>query len=153
MLAAVLGAMTMGGCDSADCALNNNVLCTIGFYDGNGNQVQVDDTLMVSAAGTDSILYNRGVRTSTFSIPLSYRNACDTLAITVWCDDWEMEDLLYIEKTNVEHFEALECPVNMFHRITAVRSTNYMIDSVKIAYENVEYNNGENIKIFLHTAQ
>ena len=148
----VMACLGFSSCDSVDCTLYNTVLCQMAFYDNNGLSVEITDTLTVTAAGTDSILYNKGLKTHSVGLPLSYHNDCDTLCLRISGRGYELKDIIYISKTNREHFESLNCPVNMFHEITGVSSTNNVIDSVRITSPSVIYNNGENIKIYLHTA-
>lgn len=40
--------MLLGACTSANCPLDNYVLCNYGFYDSNGNQVKMADELTVT---------------------------------------------------------------------------------------------------------
>lgn len=150
-LIGVLALLT--ACDSFDCSLNNTVACYIGFYNGQGQAIALTDTLSVTAVGTDSVLFNRGVNRHDVSVPLSYYKDCDTLVLTIWGDEYMLRDTLMVEKTNVENFEGIDCPVNMYHKITDVRTSGVVIDSVKIALPNVEYGEDENIKVYLHTAE
>lgn len=146
--------IAMGGltaCDSIDCTLNNTVECKMTFYNAEGKAVALADTLTITAAGTDSVLYNRGIRVSSVSLPLSYYKDRDTLTLHIYGQDYAIEEQLIIEKSNYEHFESLDCPVKMFHTINGVSSTHTVIDSVRIASPLVQYDNGENIKIYLHT--
>lgn len=140
-------------CDSFDCSLNNTVMLNIGFYNGHGDAVRVADTLTVTALGTDSVLFNRGVNRHDVALPMSYYKDCDTLVLTISGDGYEMRDTLMVSKTNVENFESLDCPVNMFHTITDARAKGFFIDSVKITLPNIEYGDDENIKVYLHTAE
>ncbi|MDY4653876.1 MAG: DUF6452 family protein [Prevotella sp.] len=148
-----LGALTLvlGACDSIDCSLDNQVLCQMAFYDAQGRSVTLADTLTITAQGTDSILWNRGTETSQVGLPLSYYQAADTLLLTVTGEDYVMSDQIIIEKENYEHFESLDCPVKMMHRIQRATATNYFIDSVVVVNPEVVYSNGENIKIYVHT--
>lgn len=149
ILAIAAGMLT--GCDSIDCTLNNTVECKMGFYDAKGNPVALTDTLSVLAYGSDSILYNRGIRTGSLGLPLSYYKDKDTLVFLIQGEDYRIQERLIIYKQNYEHFESLDCPVNMFHTLTNLECTKNVIDSVVIVSPQVEYNNGENIKIYLHT--
>ena len=146
----VFAVLTLTACDSIDCSLNNQVLCQMTFCDAEGKTVALADELTITAAGTDSVLWNRGIGTSKVGLPLSYYQAADTLLLTVRGEDYEMSDYIIIEKENYEHFESLDCPVKMMHRITGTSATNYFIDSVVVVTPGVVYNNGENIKIYVH---
>lgn len=149
----IAGLLTMS-CDDIDCTLYNIVECKLAFYDADNNALQLNDTLDVYAEGIESPLLNKLKGKSNFAVPLSYFKDKDTLQLIIHGDGYLYEDWLIIEKTNIEHFESLNCPVKMFHTITGVStSSNSIIDSVSITNPNVEYNNGENIKIYLHTGR
>ena len=144
--------MTAVSCDDIDCTLNNTVECKLAFYDGAGNAVQIKDTLDIYAEGIDLPLFNKGTEIGSIGIPLSYFKGKDTLQLVVYGDGYMYEDWLVITKQNIEHFESLNCPVKMFHTLTDVSVTGEsFIDSVSITNPKVEYNNGENIKIYLHS--
>ncbi|MCQ2222231.1 MAG: DUF6452 family protein [Bacteroidaceae bacterium] len=148
----LLASLLCWACDDIDCTLNNTVECKLAFYDQDGKPVGILDTLDVYAEGLDDPLYNRATKQTNLGIPLSYYKDRDTLQLVVYGKDYMMEDWLVIEKENIEHFESLNCPVKMFHTLKSVSlMSNEFIDSVTINYPNVEYNNGENIKIYLHT--
>lgn len=153
-----MSVVLLTGCDSFDCSINNTVSLTIGFYDGDGKKVQLVDTLSVTAIGTDSVLFNRAVNRHDVSVPMSYYKNCDTLVLTVWGknelgDDYLLRDTLKVWKTNVENFESLDCPVNMYHTIIKADATDHFIDRVAIALPKVEYGEDENIMVFLRTAE
>ncbi|MCQ2196859.1 MAG: DUF6452 family protein [Bacteroidaceae bacterium] len=139
------------GCDEMDCSLNNIVECKIAFYNAKREPVALTDTLTITAAGTDSILYNRGVRTSSVGIPLSYFKEKDTLMLSIYGEDYMILERLIIKKRSFQHVESIDCPLKVFHYLQGVESTHQVIDSVKIASHEVNYDNGENIQIYLHS--
>ena len=147
---------TAVSCESIDCTLNNVVTCNFAFYDSDGDAVAVNDTMTVTAEGTDSVLLNRGTKIGAFSLPMSYWQDEDTLHFTFTgaSDDYTMEMVLYIKKTNIQHFESPDCPTAMFHEIESVRfaSSTAFVDSVVIVNKSVNYAALENIKIYLHSA-
>ena len=136
-------------CDTIDCTLNNTVEMRCNFYQ-NGEQAQLNDTLTVTAIGTDEVLLNRKYNTSTAVLPLSYFNPVDTLILKVTGKDYEATDTMWIEKTSYNHFESPDCPVNMFHNITAVRSTHLFIDSISITHPDVNFSDHENLQIHFY---
>lgn len=148
----ILLATVLAACDSVDCTLNNIVECRIGFYNREEAPLQLNDTLNVWAEGVEHPLLNRKNKVSQFAVPMSYFKDKDTLQLVVNGPGYLIEDWIEIEKENIEHFESLDCPLKMFHNIRSVRAlTHKLIDSVAIASPNVDYNNGENIKIYLHS--
>ena len=60
LLAATLS-LTLTACAEIDCPLQNIVALRVGFYGADGAQIQLPDTLSILAAGTDSVLFNRGI--------------------------------------------------------------------------------------------
>ena len=148
-LAFIIALMGISSCDSIDCTLNNIVVMTCNFYQ-DGKAVQLNDTLTVTAVGADNPLLNRKLRVSTMALPLSYFNQIDTLLLNVSGEDYTITDTLWIEKTSYTHFESPDCPVNMFHDITSVRSTHLFIDSVTITRPEVNFVEYENIQIHFY---
>lgn len=149
--------LSLFSCDSIDCTINNVVSLTIAFYDSDTKkEVQISDTLNVTAEGTDSLLYNRGIKVKNITVPMSYWLAADTLNLDFYNVDTDTHHpvTLQIDKTNVPHYESPDCPTTMFHQIQNVKytsTTNY-VDSVIVVNPFVNYNAQENIRIYLHPA-
>lgn len=138
-------------CDTIDCTLNNTVVMTCKFYK-DGKSVQLDDTLTVTAFGVDNPLLNRKLGTSSMALPLSFFNSVDTLMLNISSPTSNFTDTLWIEKISHNHFESPDCPVNMFHNITAVRSTHLFIDSITITRKDVDFFEDENLQIHLYSS-
>ena len=138
-------------CESADCTLQNSVALHCGFY-GAGKSVSLTDTLTVTTAGSDSVLVNRKLNAKDLVLPMSHWSECDTLILHVWGSEYDLQDTLYVEKTNTPHFEAPDCPTTMFHQITAARCSHHFIDSITIKADRVNYGEYEHIQIHLRTA-
>lgn len=142
-------------CESIDCTVDNVVTLNVGFYSSDdGSAFLLTDTLTVTAAGTDSVLYNRGIGIATVSLPMSYWQEADTLLLHFANPDETHDVTLIVGKQNTPHFESPDCPTTMFHEITGttlVDPTGY-IDSVGVTKNSVRYGSQENIKIYLHPA-
>ncbi|MCM1109530.1 MAG: DUF6452 family protein [Clostridium sp.] len=155
---ALLAALAFGsgGCDTFDCPLNNTVYATLGFYaeqDGQWNAVTLQDSLTVTAGGTDSVLLNRQYNMNKIELPVSYTGKTDTLALRFSnADGLVTRDTIWLTKTNTEHYESPSCPSSMFHTITELRCTRRVIDTVRIVNPNIDYNGTENIQILFHSA-
>lgn len=145
--------LLLTACEGVDCTLNNVVLCRYGFYDSTtGKSIQLSDTLTITAAGTDSILYNRGVNTSRVTLPMSYWQEADTLTLHISGKDYTYTNTLRIQKNNTQHFESPDCPTTMFHHIEkATLMSGVTIDSVVVVKPTVNYEQDENIKIYFRT--
>ncbi len=152
----IMSVLMMGACEGIDCTLNNVVTCTYAFYNSEGVACTVTDTLTVTAAGTDSILYNRGTNISTIDLPMSYWKEADTLTFTFYNPDADTKGsiTLRVTKTNTQHFESPDCPTTMFHMLTEASEVgvSQLADSIVINNPTVNYEAKENIKIYLHTA-
>lgn len=139
-------------CEEIDCTLNNIVLCHLSFYSSSTNKpIAIQDTLIVKAHGTDSILFNRGLNTSKLSLPMSYWKDADTLDFIIKTTTDMYHSQLVIKKTNIPHFESPDCPTTMFHGITEATTKGNIFDSIAISRAQVNYLQDENIKIFLPT--
>ncbi|MBO4611695.1 MAG: hypothetical protein J5671_00825 [Bacteroidaceae bacterium] len=140
-------------CEGINCAIDNVVTLNMGFYDENDTKKAITDTLTVTAEGTDSVLYNRGINITSLSLPMSHWQEADTLTMT-FRDTLGTDHIvkLRIEKTNLPHYESPDCPTAMFHEIKSVTMTSGSpyVDSVVLAKPKVNYEALENVKIYLH---
>ena len=135
-------ALTVGGCSSIDCPVQNIVSCVYQVSSNDSANAYLPDTLSVStlrADGTDSILFNRGVGTSKLELPMSLTRAADTLLVERKGSSWRTLDTLYVEKQNHPRFESIDCQQAYFHTITGVSHTRWGIDSVSINKTSVNY--------------
>ncbi len=131
----LLAVVLLAACSSVDCPLNNTVYAN---YKLAGAVTTLPDTLTISTTrrdGTDSVLVNHQVNTDSFSLPMSYAQAADTLYVQTN----SLVDTVRIEKTNSPHFESVDCGVAYFHIITAVHHTRHAIDSIVINHKEVNY--------------
>lgn len=143
-------------CGSSDCPLTNTVMQKVGFYNFDGSQLTVDDTLTVMVS--DSVILNRLTGGTSVRLPMSYSAPADTLVFCFTPTGAIMPatDTIVINKTNTPHFVSLDCARSMFHTITAVswsrRSPNetyaYAIDSVALINPEVNYDEKENLQIY-----
>lgn len=121
-------------CTSIECPLNNSVYATFVLK---GETDTLADTLTVYAmrrSASDTILYNRGVNTTSFSIPVSYAQEEDLLLIET-IDTMTKSvtlDTIAIKKTNDPHFEAVDCNPAIFHTVLGITTTYNAIDSLVI---------------------
>lgn len=155
----MLLALLAVSCEEIDCPLENTVELQIGFYDSDGTAYELDDTLSVLAAGTDSILYNSGYGITSVEVPVSYSQEADTLLLQLTdASGRTATDSIIYGHTNMVHFENIDCPAAVFHVITSVRWTSHdptslplTIDSVAIVAPNINYNAQENLRVYVRT--
>lgn len=143
-LPALLASCLLGvaACTSIDCPVQNTVSCTYKVMAADGSEGTLEDTLNVLTTrldGTDSLLLNRCVNAKTFSLPISYTNAEDTLVFKMNNKEWSAVDTVYVSKENHPQFESVDCQLAFFHTITAVRWTSTHIDSIAIIKPSVNY--------------
>ncbi|WP_279056206.1 DUF6452 family protein [Hoylesella timonensis] len=133
-------ALGFTACSSIDCPLNNTVVTS---YKLMGSQPKLEDTLTIIAArsmGTDTVLLNRAVGIDSFILPISYAQPEDVFFFKITNKDGQMfRDTLRIAKDDQPHFESIDCPPAMFHRLKSVTCTHQTLDSVVINNENVNY--------------
>ncbi|MCR5849959.1 MAG: hypothetical protein K6G92_04520 [Bacteroidaceae bacterium] len=147
------GILILAACESYDCTLYNTV-AMYGAFDKDGEAVAINDTLTITACGTDAILLNRSVKTSQLTLPLSYWQAEDTLILSIKGRDSEgeayfLQDTIWVSKTNQVHYESPDCPTTLFHTIQGVRNTNEFIESITVIRSSVNYETTTNLQIHL----
>ena len=102
--------------------------------------------------GTNQVLVNRLVGKSTMSLPVSYYADADTLIFTLSdADGLLARDTLWVSKVSTPHSDDPSCPTHVWHEVTDVRHTRYLIDSVAIVNRSINYDGLENFRIFFHT--
>lgn len=133
--------LTMVGCSTLDCPLNNTVY-TKYKLDGDVKQL-TGCTMTISTptkSGVDSILINMQENADSFSIPMSYVNAADTLYFEVVDVRQRIfHDTVTVSKDNHPHFESIDCSPSFFHTITDVKTTHNLIDSIVINHKDVNF--------------
>lgn len=155
----------LASCSSIDCSLDSVVVWTLTFYDSETEEpVKLLCNLTIDAEGAGT-LYNKGTGISSMKLPMSHTAATDTLYLR-WSfpetsdqessEGYAANDVLYIDHDNFGHFDAIDCPAAVFHNITNVRfaqraASNFplIIDSINIIRPQVDYNDVENIRIYL----
>ena len=152
-------AIIASGCSNIDCPLNSVVTLNCGLYKAEDmSALKITDTLSITARDTISLL-NRATGISSFSVALSHVNKSDTLVLRFSSATGQSaNDTLFVGHTNEPHFESIDCPPSVFHTINKVRWTSHSlhvlpltIDSVSLSSPLVNYDEKENLKIFLRS--
>lgn len=133
--------MTMVGCTTLDCPLNNTVYTK---YKLDGNVKQLTGSYLTITtkmrSGEDSILLNLQENADSFSLPVSYINPEDTLRFKVQdAQERTFLDTVIVSKDNHLHFESIDCSPSYFHTLTGVRTTHNLIDSIVINHKDVNF--------------
>ena len=143
--------LAVTACTSIDCPANQSVNVRFVLK---GEVDTLRDTMTIRAIrqdGTDTIVYNKGVNITFFSIRMSYTQDFDRLALLFKAKDGrEWKDTISLSKTNSPHFEAVDCSPAYFHTLTSVNFTSRYISDAVINNPNVDYDtNKEHIYLYL----
>jgi len=137
------------GCSSVNCPLNNRVYA-VWSLDGD----TLTDTLNVwterTDTGEDTVIINSQTGTTSFMLPVSYN--LDTDKFIIQLKDtfgYSSTDTVWVSKTNIPHFESVECSPQYFHEITEVTHTYNGIKSIEIHDKNVTYDQTKN-HLYIH---
>lgn len=154
-------ALALSACSSIDCPLDNQVEMTLAFYDANTlKALPLPDTLSVYGlnAGSEQLLYNRGIAVKTVKLTLRPQQPTDTFLLRFTSPTQTATDTLWVDHESQPHFEALDCPASTFHTLHALRWKGHdlnllplTVDSAAISHSNVRYEDVENLKVFLRT--
>jgi len=144
---AVLAVMILASCTSIDCSINNLVRTRFQFTNSAGDSISLKDTLTVVTTRkdgsqkiiftSDSIIYNKGVGTCKFNLPISHTHPEDELVFHFIGEKVHIVDTLWIAKEDYPHFESVDCNTGYFHKLTAIRHTHNCLDSVVIVNPSV----------------
>lgn len=135
----------IASCSSVDCPLNSLVYTQYQLRTPAGTVDTLYDTLTISTKriidGNDSVLINRNVRTTEFSLPISYAQPQDVFYFETidTVTKATTYDTVTVTKEDMPHFESVDCSPSYFHTITAVSNTYNAIDSIVIIHPDVNY--------------
>lgn len=137
----LLAILTMAGCSTLDCPLNNTVYTK---YKLDGNVKQLTGSYLTIKTkmknGADSILINLQENADSFNLPVSYTNPEDILYFEVLdAQNRTFHDTVVVSKDNQPHFESIDCSPSYFHTLTGVRTTHNLIDSIVINHKAVDF--------------
>lgn len=173
-LIAAFSLVGLSACSGIDCSLDSIVVWTLAFYDSETEEaLSLPWVLTVDAEGAGT-LFNKGTKLKSMELPLSHSAPTDTFYLR-WTtslnsnkgkesdndsdNEYEATDILYIDHTNKAHFDAIDCPAAVFHDITGAKLVPHtegdspvIIDSIHITRSIVDYNDVENIRLYLSPA-
>jgi hypothetical protein len=140
----------MAACSSIDCPLNNIVYMKLSLDDGSG---MLTDTLTISTVrsdGSDTVLVNRLVQAASAWVPVSYAQEADVLVLLRTDTLGNMTiDTLRVAKSNLPHFESVDCSPIYFHEISSLNSTHNGLDSAAISKHTIDYDTTQtHIKLY-----
>lgn len=143
VIVALLATLMVYACSSIDCPVQNTIYTVYQLRTADERADTLRDTLFVfsrRADGSDTLLFNAGIGLVSFALPIGYANPEDTLEfVLVNRPDYIALDTVFVKKENIPHFESVDCSASFFHRITAVRSSHNVIDTLTINKDFVDY--------------
>ena len=160
-----IATMLLGACTNIDCPLDNVVMMQCGIYDA-------ETILLNRAYGTESFLLplKEGEEKDTllfFLAPISYDTGnTDEEEGTQEGEGTENQpaatsiepDTLFVNHIGTPHFESVDCPASVFHNITEAATKaspknqlRWTLDRVKLVRTTVNYDDIENLRIYLRT--
>lgn len=136
----------IAACSTIDCPVQNKVAVNYAvktIVDGVEVKDTLTDTLYVwsmRSDNKDTLILNRGIAISSFSLPVSYTHPEDKLVFClVDTNDVSTVDTVWLKKEDIPHFESVDCSAHFFHTLTAIRSTHKAIDTIFINNPKVNY--------------
>lgn len=142
------------GCSSIDCPVENVVSVQYEVRDKDGAALALTDSLSVVTTqangknvllnittrnGDQTVLLNRLIGKSSFSLPISYSHPEDILYFCFTDSVKTVVDTVWIKKEDIPHFESVDCSAAFFHNLTDVRFTRNAIDSLVLKNTFVDY--------------
>lgn len=91
------------------------------------------------------VILNRKYGATSVELPMSYTEEEDVYYFNY---SKRFADTLWIKHLNYPYFTSMECGTVMHYRITEVRSTNHLIDSVRVVATEVTNTLKKNVKIY-----
>lgn len=136
----------IAACSTIDCPVQNKVAVNYAvktIVDGVEVKDTLTDTLYVWSTRSDNkdtLILNRGIGISLFSLPVSYTHPEDKLVFClVDTNDVSTVDTVWLKKEDIPHFESVDCSAHFFHTLTAIRSTHKAIDTIFVNNPKVNY--------------
>ena len=144
----------MTACSSIDCPVDATVTTQYQIKNSDGTEHTLSDTMTVTSVrsdGKDTILYNKGIGISKFTLPVSYTHPEDELVFQFdnSNNNLHITDTLWIKKYDYPHFESVDCNTTYFHTITDVKYTCNYIDSIVINNSSVTYDS-QTVHLYLY---
>ena len=149
----------LAACSNIDCPLDNVVSMQCNLYASETAQpLKLPVSLTITPAGRDTVLLNQAKDITSFLLPLKEAGERDTLLLHFSNGDQLATDTLFVNHTPHAHFESLDCPASFFQTIHSASHTSHAlselpltIDSVRVIRSTVNYDDIENIRIFLRS--
>lgn len=139
-IAIIFTVLLLVACDAVDCPLSSVKGCK---YELAGADTVLADTLSIVAKRietNDTTLLNRLIERNEFVLPVSYNQPSDQL-LFIFTDTLNVTriDTVRLYKTDIAHFESVDCSPAFFHKIDKIECTHHVIDSIVISKSIIDY--------------
>ena len=126
-------------CSSIDCPLSSRVYTKYKLA-GKVDKISGKLTAIIDLGdGNDSTWFNQITAVDSFEIPMSYQREENKIRLVLESEDTTYYDTIVVKKTDIPHFEAVDCSPAFFHHIEGIGYTRNCIDSIVINNPNVNY--------------
>lgn len=157
-MAAAALAVAVSSCSTTGCTDNRTSLPLAGFYaEGSGSTISLD-SLDIGGIGApaDSLLLAAGERATQVYLPLrsQYSTTSFFIAYRYEALDFDfLNDTITFDYDSTPYFASEECGAMMRYRITALRYTRHILDSIAIVAADSVITNAdiENLRLYFKT--
>lgn len=158
--AAIIAINALVGCSTTGCTDNQNSLPLAGFYttgaDGEPMEISID-SLEIGGVGApgDSLLYTASDNLSQVYLPL--RSTSPTTSFCIHyaqkaLSDPALNDTLTFDYSASPYFASEECGALYYYRISRLKHTTHLIDSIVITDSLITNADLERIRIYFRTS-
>lgn len=146
-----------GACNSSGCTDNHSAIPLAEFYGSNMRTVSMD-SLQIHGIGApgDSLLLAAGTIAGQVYLPMR-----STMPNTTWCFSYkwkrldypQLNDTVSLDYTSIPYLTTDDCGAMYRYRLTRVRYTQHLIDSVGVVDSLITNANVPSIHIYFRTAE
>lgn len=146
LILTLAGCMALTACEETNCIRNERSMVTFNLYQEGTLQAMAFDSLTVTAVNTDSILINRDLKVSTFSLPMNFVGEQTTYILHYTKD---LRDTITLKHTNYEHFTSMDCGTAIYHHVNEASITKHVLDSLAIKNPEITETDANHIHLFV----
>ncbi len=144
---------TLCGCNTGGCLDNGSAIPLAGFYSSStGDKISLN-SLQIIGFETDSILMSAGASASEVYLPMRSTQESTTWILKYTQEDLaNVRDIITFDYESIPYFASEECGAMYYYRITDLKYTTKLIDSVTMTEKLITNADIETIKIYFRTS-
>lgn len=158
LIAIIIGASIIGGCNSTGCLENQNSIPLAGFYSKNTLKSIAIDSISIGGIGapSDSLITNNGQSISQVYLP--FRSSKESTSFYIHYNQKALDfdalnDTITFNYESIPYFVSEECGAMYFYSIKKMEYTRHIIDSISITDSLVKNTDIERIRIYFRTSE